>query len=170
MEVGKPCELWAMQRKLISTTYIFPYISSQMFVKVCDESQVTKNFQVGRKTDGLELVPFCSGRLHCNENFAHALTSRGLCSIYGGLPLASLVRLSPEHKRILSSHFDIDLSSDDKNSKMFSDLKEFTIAMDIHNSDILKAHRQGRINMAVTDPGNYLNQVRARLTPLPFVL
>ena len=120
-----------------------------------------RHFQAGRRLQGLELVPFCTEALNCHKFMFHSPTSLGICSVMDGEPFLDVVKPS-QMTDVLGQFFSLGLD-DGASSRTFSEFNSFTIMVNLHNSDIVKAKGFGHLQVSIGSPDSYVNQWRSSL-------
>ena len=114
-----------------------------------------EDFQIGRKFDNLDLVPYCDPELHCDQNLKHTTTSKGLCNVLFGQNWEPVVNKNDD----LHSHLKRMYSFPDAmEQKTYSYLRNFNMLFDIHNTD-LKEPYMGQISIKFGHSKSYINQV-----------
>ena len=96
--------------------------------------------------------------LKCASHFHHTATSRGICSTLDSQPMSRALK-SIEGIAVWRQFFNMNEGGDAWTPRTFSSVKEFTVLLNLHNTDIVQGRDQGTAFLAVTENSNFFNQV-----------
>ena len=104
------------------------------------------------------MVTYCSKELDCDSYLAQAPTSNGICSVVAGSSITSIMKENDMMSHI--SNFFALPNLSNKHQRSYAEMKQFTMLINVHNTDILKSGGEGHVLIHIGNSESYINQVR----------